>query len=893
MYQQMIEVRYERGVYLPQIDLWLDPWDERETAFVSHAHSDHIGNHRQVILSEVTARLMGARLPGRRVEYERPFRVPLYFRGARLTLYPAGHIFGSAQLHLEWKGSSLLYTGDFKLRPGQSAEPVEWISAETLIMETTYGLPQYVLPPTEAVVAQILRFCTETLEDGRVPILFGYSLGKAQEILASLEGSGLHVKLHPSVYRMTRLYEEMRHRLPAYALYAEDDPQPGVLICPPGANRTRLVQKIKKRRTAVLTGWALSPGAVHRYQCDAAFPLSDHADYHDLIRYVELVQPRRVLTLHGFARQFAEDLRRRGWEAWAMGEDNQLELMMPVVEPPSAALPSIETVGDLPSPFGTFTVVCEAVGKVAGKLKKGQILADYLAEVAEADLPDVTMYLTGHAFSRQEGQVLQVGWAVIKRALIQATRLTEPEFRRLAGNLGDAGRATFQVLIGRTAPRAFSIQEVRQGFQRVQGAPGPIAKADHLANWLAECSAQTGSYIVRILTGDLRIGLREGLVEEAIAQAFRAELDAVKEAHMLTGDLGETALLARAGRLDEADIALFRPVKSMLAIPEPDGEAVAERIARTFPTGSALAEQKYDGIRVQLHAAEGKIGLYSRDLRDVSSEFPELQPLLFRSAVILDGEIIAYADGKKLTFFDLQKRLGRKRTLDLFAAEDIPVIFVAFDVLYLKGKSLLKSSLVERRRLLEKLPLPAQVRVSPFREVRTGPEVEEAFLAARRAGHEGLVLKDPQSFYTPGRRGGNWVKLKKEFATLDVVVVAVEQGHGKRNHVLSDYTFAVRDDESDRLLTIGKAYSGLTDAEIEELTERFLKMTTKDLGRLREVRPEVVLEVAFDSIQPSDRHTSGLALRFPRIKTIRQDKTVHDIDTLTQARRLAGLTHSF
>ncbi|HEY0793867.1 MAG TPA: ATP-dependent DNA ligase [Chthoniobacterales bacterium] len=890
----MIEVRYDRGVYLPQIDLWLDPWDKRETAFVSHAHSDHIGNHGHVILSEVTARLMGARLPGRRVESERPFRVPLYFRGARLTLYPAGHIFGSAQLHVEWKGLSLLYTGDFKLRPGQSAEPVEWTTAETLIMETTYGLPQYVLPPTEVVVAQVLHFCRETLEDGRVPILFGYSLGKAQEILASLHGSGLHVKLHPSVYRMTRLYEEMSHRLPEYTLYTEDDPQPGVVICPPGANRTRLVQKIKNRRTAVLTGWALNPGAVHRYQCDAAFPLSDHADYHDLVRYVELVQPQRVLTLHGFARQFAEDLRRRGREAWALGEDNQLELLMPVAETPGAVRPAVVVAcEDSPSPFGKFTDACEAVGQVTGKLRKVEILANYLAGVAETDLPDVVRYLTGHAFSRQEGQALQVGWAVIKRALVQAARLTEPEFRRAAGSLGDAGRAAFQVLIGRTSPRPFSIPEVRQGFLRVQGAPGPIAKAEVLADWLAECSAQTGSYVVRILTGDLRIGLREGLVEEAVSQAFQAELNAVKEAHMLTGDLGETALLARADRLGNADVALFRPVKSMLAIPEADGEAVAERVARTFPSGVALAEQKYDGIRAQLHAAENKIALYSRDLRDVSSEFPELQTLVFGSAVILDGEILAYADGKKLTFFDLQKRLGRKQTLDLFVTADVPVIFVAFDVLYLEGKSLLKTPLVERRRLLEKVPRPLPIRVSPFREVRTGPEVEEAFLAARRAGHEGLVLKDPQSLYTPGRRGGSWVKLKKEFATLDVVVVAVEQGHGKRNHVLSDYTFAVRDDESGRLLTIGKAYSGLTDVEIEELTEHFLKATIKDQGRLREVKPEVILEVAFDSIQPSDRHTSGLALRFPRIKTIRRDKTVQDIDTLTQARRLAGLTHSF
>ncbi|MBW0001250.1 MAG: ATP-dependent DNA ligase [Verrucomicrobia bacterium] len=888
----MLQVHYERGIYLPQLDLWLDPWDQRETAFVSHAHSDHVGNHRQVILSETTARLMAARLPGSRREHRQPFRVPFRFRNAQLTLYPAGHILGSAQLHVQLDSSSLLYTGDFKLRPGRSAEGIEWTPAESLIMETTYGLPQYVFPPTAQVIEELLRFCLESLEDDMVPVLFGYSLGKAQEILASLHGSGLRVKLHPAVYRMTALYEELNHRLPEFVLYSESDSQPGVVICPPGANRTRLVQKIRNRRTAVLTGWALNPGAVHRYQCDAAFPLSDHADYPELLRYVELVQPKRVLTVHGFAREFAADLRRRGVEAWALGEDNQLELLIPETVIVEEAVPAGGN-EDAESSFGRFTSVCEEIGRTTGKLKKVDLLSDYLSTLPLEDLPEIAVYLTGHAFSRPEGQALQVGWAVIKRALMQATHLQEADFRRAAGNFGDAGRAAYQALIGRTSPQGFSIGQIRENFVRVQNAAGPIAKAEALAGWLSNCSAQTGSYVVRILTGDLRIGLREGLVEEAIAAAFGMDVDAVREAHMLTGDPGQTAVLARQGQLERASITVFRPVKSMLAISEPDGDSVADRIRRTFPSQYALAEQKYDGIRVQLHFAGGKVALYSRDLRPITPEFPELQRLQFTAPLILDGEILAHAEDRRLTFFDLQKRLGRKRTDDLFTSEDVPVMLMAFDLLWLDGRSLLKVPLTERRRILESLAFPEGVQVSPLRLIRTGPEIEEAFLAARRANHEGLILKDPESFYTPGRRGGSWIKLKKEFATLDVVVVAAEQGHGKRNHVLSDYTFAVRDEESERLLTIGKAYSGLTDGEIEELTEHFLKTTIKAHGRMREVIPEVVLEVAFDAIQPSERHTSGLALRFPRIKAIRTDKTIREIDTVQHARRLAGLAPHF
>src|ERR1700677_1270101 len=274
-----MKVTFERGILLPELDLWLDPHDERDTAFVSHAHSDHIGNHREVILSEITARLMATRLPGQRVEHALPFRSPLNFRGASATLLPAGHIFGSAQIHITFRDETLLYTGDFKLRRGMSAEAIEWLQADTLIMETTYGLPKYIFPPVELVIANITKFCIESLEENRVPVLLGYSLGKAQEILAALNGSGLRILLHPSVYKLTKLYEELYQPLPEYFSYDENQTAGSVVICPPSANRTRLVQRIKNRRTAILTGWALNPATIHRYQCDAAYALSDHADY--------------------------------------------------------------------------------------------------------------------------------------------------------------------------------------------------------------------------------------------------------------------------------------------------------------------------------------------------------------------------------------------------------------------------------------------------------------------------------------------------------------------------------------------------------------------------------------------------------------------------------------
>jgi DNA ligase 1 len=888
----MIPLRYERGVHLPTLDLWLDPWDERPTAFVSHAHTDHIGNHHEVILSRATGKLMTARLPGNRVEHQLDFRVPFSFRKAELTLYPAGHIYGSAQAHILAENQSLLYTGDFKLRKGKSAEPIEWRQSDILIMETTYGFPRYVFPPTDQVIAQLVKFCAETIEEDATPILFGYSLGKAQEILAALFGSGFRILLHPAVFRMTKLYETLQDRLPPYSLFRREDLPGSVFICPPSANRTKLVQSIRSRRTAMLTGWALNPGANHRFQCDVAFPLSDHADYLDLLKYVELVQPKRVFTLHGYATEFAEELRRRGVEAWALGADNQLELSVTVPTPEMPAPAVFDAAVDGNCEFGRFVDVCEAISQVTGKLRKIELLSNYLRSLDPDDLRAASVYLTGHPFPQADGRVLQVGWAVVRKSLMQAAAISEVEFRRISAGYGDAGRVAYEVLLGKTTPRPFSMAEVKAQFDKLEEASGPAAKTALLTEWLSQLDAARGSYVIRILSGDLRIGLKEGLVEESIAAAFAAELDQVREAHMLTGDLGETAVLALRSSLDSASVNLFRPIKSMLAIPEPAAGAVAKRLSHDFQQARGLAEQKLDGIRAQLHVGKDQIRVYSRDLRDISDEFPELTHLRFSQTMILDGEILAFAQGRKLTFFDLQRRLGRKRHLDLFVINDIPIVYVAFDMLWLDGQSLLKQPLHRRRSMLESMQLPESVHRSTVRTVSTSDEIEEAFNGARRAGNEGLMIKDPDSLYQPGRRGGSWIKLKKELATLDVVVVAAEQGHGKRSHLLSDYTFAVRNEETQALETIGKAYSGLTDAEIEELTEHFRKTTVRLRGRLHEVFPEVVLEVAFDSVQPSTRHSSGFALRFPRIKAIRRDKTVGEIDTVEAAKQLVVTSSS-
>jgi DNA ligase-1 len=357
----------------------------------------------------------------------------------------------------------------------------------------------------------------------------------------------------------------------------------------------------------------------------------------------------------------------------------------------------------------------------------------------------------------------------------------------------------------------------------------------------------------------------------------------VKRIHLVSGDIGETAVRAKRGQLETSTVTLFTPVRFMLASPvETAGEAF-ERMG----ADQVWTEEKYDGVRCQLHHAEARVELFSRDLKETTAAFPELAdaaPGLGHS-VLFDGEVLAHRDGKVLRFFELQRRLGRK-VVDDELRREVPVVLVVFDLLYLDGRSLLEAPLDERRRLLEGIHLQPPFLLARLESATSPSDLDRIFADTRERGNEGLMVKDPDSPYSPGRRGLAWLKLKRPLATLDVVVTSVEWGHGKRKGVLSDYTFAVKDTESGKLVNVGKAYSGLTDAEIATMTQRFLSITTSDRGWSRVVRPEVVLEVAFDSIQHSGRHASGYALRFPRIVNIRDDKPVEEIDTLARVAEL-------
>jgi DNA ligase-1 len=571
-----------------------------------------------------------------------------------------------------------------------------------------------------------------------------------------------------------------------------------------------------------------------------------------------------------------------------------------------------------------LATACEAIAGTTKKLLKTGIVADYLKLRTTDEAAVSAVFLSGRAFPAWEETTLQMGGQSLWRIVADVSGKDEAELAAAYRRHGDLGSVAGELLAER-AGRGLNVLEVEQIFRQIAAARGAEAKTTIVRDLIARAMPLEAKYIIKIMTGDLRIGLKESLVEESIARAYGGTLAEVQRANMLGGDIGEALRLASDGRLAAAEMRMFHPLGFMLASPIESAEEGLSYFA------DPAVEDKYDGIRAQAHVAGGEVKFFSRTRDEVTESFPELPDALAGLAqdAILDGEIVAWDPaGRARPFSALQQRLGRKKVNDKMLHE-IPVAFLVFDVLYAGGELVMDRPLRERARILDDLLAErkvihhrdaesrsktgqgklafedqdaAQGGVAAVRIIRapvfraTSPEeLEELFSAAQERGNEGLMIKDLDSAYTPGKRGKSWLKMKRELATLDVVVTAVEYGHGKRIGVLSDYTFAVWDTDlgtnKERLVNIGKAYSGLTDAEIAEMTQWFLDHTLEDQGFRRVVEPKIVLEVAFNNMMQSDRHESGYALRFPRIVRLRPDKSAEEADTIERAREIYENQH--
>jgi DNA ligase-1 len=532
-----------------------------------------------------------------------------------------------------------------------------------------------------------------------------------------------------------------------------------------------------------------------------------------------------------------------------------------------------------------FARTANAIAATTKKSEKERILAEYLRSLDDASLERAVVFFSGSPFPRRDERVAGVGGAAIGDAVAEVSGRTPEEVWAPWPKYADPGD-TLAESFPEDPSRDITLVELGEAFDRVAATQGATAKKDALAELFRRVDAHGARYVVKILTRELRIGLVEGLVEASIAKAFGRKLDAVRQANMFTGDIGTTALLAKSDALTSAKMALFQPFAFMLAQPEEDPAEIVSALG-----AGALADDKYDGIRAQIHTDGTEVRIYSRTLDNVTHRFPELEEAAraLGRTVILDGEIVAYSD-RILPFAIIQKRLGR-RQVSAKLRSDAPVVYFAFDLLYLDGEPLFEVPLRERlaklRMLLdarEDASPSLRLRMTPATPVRDAAHVDELFDAARVRANEGLVVKDPESIYTPGRRGKSWLKYKKALATLDCVVTYAQYGNGRRRAVLSDLTFAVA--REGELVNIGKAYSGLTDVEIAEMTEHFKRTTLDQHGPVHRVEPTVVLEIAFDRIQESKRHKAGYALRFPRIVRIRDDKSRDQISTIDEVRRI-------
>ena len=536
-------------------------------------------------------------------------------------------------------------------------------------------------------------------------------------------------------------------------------------------------------------------------------------------------------------------------------------------------------------------------------------LSDYLCSLNddhEESLPIAVLFFSNRIFPQGSKFVMNIGFSTIIKVLSEIATLDSNQIQKIYLQHGDIGALSEYAVSKKNVVSLFQQQPLTLSsiYERLKeiadtiGSGSSKDKKNILKGLLIDSSPLEAKYLIKIINGELRIGLTEGLVEIAISKAFRQDLRHVRDVMLISGDISKVVLLAKRNLLHTTLIKPLTPISYMLA----DVMFSSEEIINYYKK-PLICEFKYDGIRAQMHKSGQQIRLFSRNLSDITNAFPELAnaamnvkllsstSLLDIEDFILDGEVMAFQNGKPLHFQELQKRLHKKNLTEQIMAET-PLVYVVFDIMYFNGESLIKKSIKERKEILSNMSFKEPIINSTYKLVNSEQDIIAMFEKSKDIGHEGLVLKDPDSNYHPGKRGRYWVKLKKELDTIDAVIVIAEYGHGKRAGILSDYTFAVRDDDNNNnnsvnnLRTIGKAYSGLTDDEIHQMTKRLKSIMIKDEGIRIIVKPEIVLEVAFDSIQKSNRHDSGFALRFPRIKNIREDKSVSNIDSLQKVKQI-------
>jgi DNA ligase-1 len=550
----------------------------------------------------------------------------------------------------------------------------------------------------------------------------------------------------------------------------------------------------------------------------------------------------------------------------------------------------------MPTLFRNLAELCEQLESTKKRKRMVDWVTSFIQQLHPEEIQAATSMLMGRAFPVWDQRVLEISWPTISTVIRRITNVDEGSFSQAFGKTGDAGDATETLYEeGKTRrqvtlfQRRLTILEVNQAFGSIAAITGLGSKEKKerlLETLLSSATPLEAKYVVRILTRDMRTGFHEGLMELAVAQAFKIPPPDIRTANMLTGDIGEVAALLKSrGKegLAKLGFRIFRPVKPMMAqMSETVAEALEEHSKKT------ALEYKLDGARVQVHKSGSNVKIFSRRLTDVTKSLPEIVEQVKNEVkaaeALLEGEVIAVdKNGKPLPFQHLMRRFRRIRKIEL-TAEEIPVQLHLFDALYVDGRSLLREPYTRRRgKLVEvagAIPLTRQI-------IAESVEEADKFLQdALDEGHEGVMAKRLDSPYTPGVRGKRWFKIKSVLDPLDLVIVAAEYGYGRRHGWLSDYYLAARDAESGELLTVGKTFKGLTDAEITRMTQLLKQLTIRKEGHRVTVTPRIMVEVTYNEIQKSPKYRSGMALRFARITRIRDDKSPEEADTIQRVREI-------
>jgi len=550
----------------------------------------------------------------------------------------------------------------------------------------------------------------------------------------------------------------------------------------------------------------------------------------------------------------------------------------------------------MPTAFKALAELCEKLENTTKRLPMIQFVADFLRKLELDEVEPAVSMILGRPFPKYSQKTLEISWATLSDIIKHIAEVEWNVFVNAFSETGDIGSATKKVfeksMIKKQITlldRELTIKEVRRSFEAIAEAAGQGSrekKERQIEVLLSMASPLEAKYLVKIFIGEMRTGFSEGLMEQAVSKAFQIPLDTVQKASMIVGDIGEVVEIVKNKGVEgllKVEFKVFRPVKLMLAQMVNDvAEALREH------NGKTAFEYKLDGARVQIHKLDDEVKIFSRRLTDVTKSLPEIveavrEKVKAREA-ILEGEVIAVDNlGSPIPFQHLMRRFKRIHAIE-DVAEKIPVKLYLFDILYLDGRSLISLPYIERRKILT----DKSGGISLARQIitRNRQEAEKFLEEALNAGHEGLMAKKPESSYTPGIRGKCWLKIKPVLEPLDLVIVAAEYGYGRRHAWISDYYLAARDTETGEFLIVGKTFKGLTDAEIIEMTRRLKGLTIKEEGRRVFVAPKVVVEVAYNEIQRSQKYKCGMALRFARITRIRDDKTPDDADTIQKVREI-------